>query len=65
MALVVCPDCQTEVSDSAPACPKCGRPTVAESSPLPLKATPLEFGGCLVPLALVVLLIVGLLLFAR
>ena len=26
MALVVCPDCQTQVSDQAPACIKCGRP---------------------------------------
>jgi hypothetical protein len=29
MALVTCPDCKTEVSDAAPACPKCGRPLVA------------------------------------
>jgi uncharacterized membrane protein len=26
MSLVVCPDCQTNISDLAPACPKCGRP---------------------------------------
>lgn len=26
MALIKCPDCGTEVSDAAPACPKCGRP---------------------------------------
>ena len=26
MALIKCPDCQTDVSDLAPACPKCGRP---------------------------------------
>lgn len=26
MALINCPDCGTEVSDAAPACPKCGRP---------------------------------------
>lgn len=26
MALVTCPDCSNQVSDSAPACPKCGRP---------------------------------------
>jgi len=26
MALVQCPDCGTDVSDAAPACPKCGRP---------------------------------------
>ena len=27
MPLVTCPDCSQEVSDSAPSCPKCGRPT--------------------------------------
>ncbi len=26
MALVQCPDCKAEISDAAPACPKCGRP---------------------------------------
>lgn len=26
MALIQCPDCKEAVSDSAPACPKCGRP---------------------------------------
>ena len=26
MALVKCPDCDKEVSDSAPTCPNCGRP---------------------------------------
>jgi DNA-directed RNA polymerase subunit RPC12/RpoP len=26
MALIACPDCGTQVSDQAPACPKCGRP---------------------------------------
>jgi TM2 domain-containing membrane protein YozV len=26
MALIVCPDCSTQLSDLAPACPKCGRP---------------------------------------
>ncbi len=26
MPLISCPDCNTEVSDRAPACPKCGRP---------------------------------------
>lgn len=32
MALINCPDCGTEVSDAAPACPKCGRPI---ASPVP------------------------------
>ena len=26
MALIECPDCSKKVSDSAPACPNCGRP---------------------------------------
>lgn len=26
MALISCPDCNTQVSDMAPACTKCGRP---------------------------------------
>jgi len=26
MALITCPDCSNQVSDSAPSCPKCGRP---------------------------------------
>ncbi|SUD77846.1 Uncharacterised protein [Pseudomonas putida] len=26
MPLITCPDCQREISDSAPACPGCGRP---------------------------------------
>ncbi|MDR1042038.1 MAG: zinc-ribbon domain-containing protein [Deltaproteobacteria bacterium] len=28
MPLINCPDCGTQVSDSAPACPKCGRDLV-------------------------------------
>ena len=33
MALITCPDCQCDVSDLAPACPKCGRPI----APAPLR----------------------------
>jgi len=33
MALVVCPDCQTQVSDAALACPRCGRPMASPQSP--------------------------------
>ena len=29
MGLIVCPDCSNQVSDSASACPKCGRPMEA------------------------------------
>jgi type II secretory pathway pseudopilin PulG len=32
MALIVCPDCSTQVSDQAMACPKCGRPTARGAS---------------------------------
>lgn len=27
MALITCPDCVKKISDQAPACPYCGRPT--------------------------------------
>ena len=27
MGLITCPDCNSEISDAAVACPKCGRPT--------------------------------------
>lgn len=33
MALINCPDCGAEVSDAAPACPKCGRPIASVPSP--------------------------------
>ena len=36
MPLVPCPDCNTEVSDQAPACPKCGRPMSAKRTRTPL-----------------------------
>ena len=38
MALVTCPDCQAQISDAAPACPKCGRPMGAR----PTRRTPLR-----------------------
>ena len=31
MPLVSCPDCNTQVSDKAPACPKCGHPFAAQT----------------------------------
>jgi hypothetical protein len=34
MALINCPDCGTEVSDAAPACPKCGRPIALAAQPV-------------------------------
>jgi zinc-ribbon domain len=33
MALVKCPDCGRDVSDSAPACPNCGRPNPGAAAP--------------------------------
>nr|WP_199040235.1 hypothetical protein [Dyella sp. ASV24] len=41
MALIECPDCKSSVSDAAPACPKCGRPIAAATSPLPPR-TPVQ-----------------------
>ena len=40
MALVKCPDCNTEISDAAPACLKCGRPMRAakRTKPAPTQA---------------------------
>jgi len=31
VALIECPDCRHEVSDKAPACPKCGHPVAPPS----------------------------------
>ena len=67
MALVTCPDCQAQISDAAPACPKCGRPMGArpvEPPPVPFQAQPDAVrsagtffigGGCLLFIALAVL----------
>ncbi|SUI90881.1 MULTISPECIES: zinc-ribbon domain-containing protein [Shewanella] len=38
MALIVCTDCNKEISDSASACPNCGKPNKNHSSPLSLEA---------------------------
>jgi hypothetical protein len=32
MPLITCPDCHNQVSDAAPACPKCGRPAQSVST---------------------------------
>ncbi len=39
MALLKCPDCKKEISDSAPACPHCGRPKETSSGNIPTKKT--------------------------
>jgi hypothetical protein len=44
MPLIKCPDCQTEMSDAADKCPKCGRPnTIAAKK----KGTSTRDAGCL------------------
>ena len=45
MALVVCPDCQTQVSDAAVACVKCGRPVFAAPSVFPASSEQPTRGG--------------------
>lgn len=50
MPLIPCPDCKTEVSDKAPACPKCGSPiaptkvTIAHVSPGADLSAPITMG---------------------
>jgi hypothetical protein len=57
MPLITCPDCSTEVSDAAPACPKCARPmpkavkpeeTLLTTQPKMAKEHPILFVLCLV-----------------
>lgn len=56
MALIKCPDCGTDVSNAAPACPKCGRPIAAAKSAPPQKKT----SGCaVVVLAIIILAAIG------
>jgi hypothetical protein len=43
MALIRCPDCGNNVSDSAPTCPHCGRPI---AKPKAVKASKPAAGGC-------------------
>lgn len=58
MALIACPDCGTQVSDSARACPKCARPmaaTTIEQTGKQWKAAQLGFvllgfSGCIMTL---------------
>lgn len=40
MPLIPCPDCGTEVSDQAKACPKCGRPATPVRPTQPITYTP-------------------------
>ncbi len=41
MALITCPDCTHQVSDVAPACPRCGRPV----APLQVEQTGKRYKG--------------------
>lgn len=68
MALMTCPDCNRQISSSAPACPNCGRPM--KSAPL----TPEVHGtgegcflktmniGCAITFAFIALIVVLILL---
>jgi len=39
MSLTTCPDCQSPVSDQAPACPHCGRPMQPSTAEVKSKST--------------------------
>ena len=58
MALVICPDCGNELSDQAPACPKCGRPTARAAAPAS-KTTLTKPAGCFLQLLAIVVFVVG------
>ena len=70
MALLTCPDCQSQVSSEAPSCPKCGRPRSATLSgqgsrppappPLPSSAQKRPSKLVLVLAGLVFLALVGI-----
>jgi hypothetical protein len=42
MALIKCTDCNADVSDAAPACPRCGRPMALQASATERASPPLE-----------------------
>lgn len=59
MPLITCTDCESQISDAAPACPKCGRPNVRTTGPVQIEQTAktwkigqvlaatLTLGGCM------------------
>ncbi len=62
MALITCPDCGKQVSDSAPTCPSCGRPvagprTVVDGRSEGLFMKSLNF-GCVVIIAIILAIVV-------
>lgn len=56
MALVKCPDCKSECSDVAPACPKCGRPLGGRKS---LLTKDIGLGGAIYALMLIGGVVIG------
>ena len=63
MALVKCADCGKEISDQAPACPHCGRPTAGPPRPAPPTPPPARNSapGCGKAAVIVILVFLGLL----
>jgi hypothetical protein len=53
MPLITCPDCGTEMSDAAPACPKCARPAIRKTP----ESSHRTRNGCLAVGALIVVII--------
>jgi hypothetical protein len=69
--LTRCPDCSAEVSDAAPACPKCGRPSGRAAIVQTTAGATGKFldpsanvRSCLGVIALLVVLVVGVLVAA-
>ncbi len=60
MALINCPECGTEVSDAAGACPKCGYPLKAKPAGGVNPRDPVHLAG----LIIVALVLLGLVAFA-
>lgn len=57
MALITCPDCNHEMSDAAPSCPKCGRPNASAPAHVAFNGQPPA------PRKMSVLLIIGVVVF--
>ncbi len=61
MALIQCPECQNQVSDKAPACPKCGAP-IGSQPASPVEAAP-KRRTSLTTWGLSILVVVGAIMF--
>lgn len=71
MALVTCPDCAASVSDAAPACPQCGRPTTGTAQAEAAKGEVAKFldpkanaRSCLGCIAVVFVVVVAIMLLS-